>query len=92
MGKPVLVYIREDDLQFVPDQMRTDLRFIQVTPDTIEDDLRRVLAMSRSGLRDLAFRSRAYVERWHDPAMIAGEILQDYQAALSRGKGPGCAA
>lgn len=92
LGKPVLVYIREDDLQFVPDQMRADLPFIQVTPDTIEDGLRRVLAMPRTELRDLAMRSRAYVERWHNPAMIAAEILQDYQAALSRGKAPGCAA
>ncbi len=92
LGKPVLVYVREDDLQFVPEQMRAELPFIQVTPDTIEDGLLRVLAMSRADLRALAIRSRAYVERWHDPAMITAEILHDYQAALSRGKAPACAA
>jgi glycosyltransferase involved in cell wall biosynthesis len=92
LGKPVLVYIREDDLRFIPDQMRSDLPFIQVTPDTIEDGLRRALTMSRGELLGLAIRSRAYVERWHDPAMIAAEILQDYRVALSCRKDQGCAA
>lgn len=91
LGKPVLVYIREDDLMFLPDQMVSDLPVIQVTPDTIEDGLRRVLTMSRDELLNLAIRSRAYVERWHDPARIAAEILQDYRAALSCRKDQGCA-
>lgn len=92
LGKPVLVYIREDDLHFIPAQMRSDLPFVLVTPDTIEDGLRRVLAMPRAELLELARRSRAYVERWHDPARIAAEILQDYQAALIRGNAPACKA
>lgn len=90
LGKPVLVYLREDDLKYVPEQMQRDLPFIQVTPDTIEDGLRRVLRMSRADLRDLAVRSRAYVERWHNPAAIAAHIFQDYQAAFARRKVTGC--
>ncbi len=92
LGKPVLVYIREDDLNFIPDQMRSELPFIQVTPETIQDGLRSVLTMPRDALLDLAIRSRAYVERWHDPSIIAAEILQDYRAALSCRKDEGCAA
>lgn len=92
LGKPVVVYIREDDLQFVPNQMRAELPFIKVTPDTLEEGLRRALAMPRSALFEMARQSRTFVERWHDPAKIAAEILQDYRAALNRGKGSPCAA
>lgn len=92
LGKPVLVYIREEDLHFIPAQMRSDLPFVQVTPDTIEDGLRRVLAMPRAELFELSRRSRAYVERWHDPATIAADIMQDYHAALGRGNAPACSA
>ena len=91
LGKPVVVYIREDDLRFIPDEMRSDLPFVQVTPDNIEDGIRRVLNMSRGELLDLAIRSRIYVERWHDSEKIAVEVLQDYRAAVSRRRDKGCA-
>lgn len=82
LGKPVLVYIREEDLDFIPAAMRADLPFIRVTPDSIADGLRQALTMHRSALQELGRKSRAYVERWHDPLRIAGEIMKDYQAAL----------
>lgn len=84
LGKPVVVYIREEDLQFIPAAMRADLPFIRVTPDTIEEGLRRTLTMPRTELVELARRSRAFVERWHDPLRIATEIKADYEAALRK--------
>lgn len=83
LGKPVLVYLREEDLHFIPEQMRADLPFINTNPFTIKDRLRDVLCMSREELVDLAQRSRAYVERWHDPMQIAASIADDYLASIN---------
>jgi len=67
LGKPVLVYIRHEDLTFIPRAMRSDLPFVEVNPDTIRDGLLQVLRMPRQELHELGRRSRAFVERWHDP-------------------------
>jgi len=86
LGKPVLVYIREEDLHFIPEQMKADLPFIRVTPETVEESLRQVLEMSRDELLRLGQLSRKYVERWHDPVAIASEIKADYEQSLKRRK------
>jgi hypothetical protein len=83
LGKPVVVYIREEDLKFIPPEMAADLPFIQATPGSIESALRKVLEMPRAQLLELAMRSRAYVERWHDPVTIAKRIKADIEQALS---------
>lgn len=84
LGKPVLVYIRQEDLPFIPEAMRADLPFIQVTPSTIDVGLRAVLDMSRQELVALAKKSRAYVERWHDPMAIARRVKRDYELVLRK--------
>ncbi len=87
LGKPVLVYLREDDLRFIPSDMRENLPFVQVNPDTIEAGLKKMLEMPRDELVALGKSSRSYVEMWHDPVKIAQEIKADYEAALKkRGK------
>lgn len=83
LGKPVVVYIRDKDLKFIPSEMAADLPFIQATPTSIESALRKVLDMPRAQLLELAKRSRAYVERWHDPVNIAKRIRADIEQALS---------
>lgn len=83
LGKPVIVYIRDEDLQFIPAEMREDLPFIRITPDTVKDSLRQALGMSRQALFDLAQRSRAFVEKWHDPLTIAAQIKADYDKAFT---------
>ena len=87
LGKPVLVYLREDDLHFLPAEMRRELPCIQVTPDSVEQALQNVLDMPRPELVELGKKSRAYVERWHDPLKIAADIKRDYEAALQRSRG-----
>lgn len=86
LGKPVMVYIREEDLQFIPAEMKDELPFLRVTTESVTEDLRRLIDMPREELFALAQRSRRYVEKWHDPLRIAGEIKQDYENAL-RAKG-----
>ncbi|SEE43528.1 glycosyltransferase family 1 protein [Pseudomonas anguilliseptica] len=79
LGKPVLVYIRDEDLGFIPPEMKADLPFLQITPVTVEDALRDLLLMPRESLVALGKRSRAFVERWHDPLNIARDIKEDYE-------------
>lgn len=82
LGKPVLVYLREEDFKFVPTKMVEDFPFIQVCPETIRDGLEKLLNMSRSELLNLGKLSRRYVESWHDPIRIVNDIKSDYERAL----------
>lgn len=82
LGKPVLVYIREEDLRFIPDEMRSDLPFIRVDPSSVKNCLRDVILMPRAELVEIAIKSRAYVEKWHSPERIANMISQDYLQSL----------
>jgi len=84
LGKPVIAYIRHDDLQFIPAKMRDDLPIIQAEPESIYKVLGQVLSMPRYDLLDLAKRSRAYVEHWHDPKAIAQRIKTDMEIALEQ--------
>lgn len=87
LGKPVMAYIREEDLCFIPDGMRTDLPILKTSLETLKYDLRRAITMPRKQLLALAYSSRAYVERWHDPMRIANEIRNDHLKALrARGR------
>jgi hypothetical protein len=63
--------------------MAAELPFIQATPNGIESTLREVLEMPRAKLLELAKRSRAYVERWHNPIEIARRIKLDIEQAIS---------
>ncbi len=78
MGKPVAVYIREEDRSFVPPEMWNDLPVIKISPDSIEEDLLRWISYPES-LVDLGRRSRAFVERWHDPVAIAEKLSRIYR-------------
>lgn len=77
LGKPVIVYIRDEDLKFIPEQMRHDLPFFRAIPGTIEDVMTRVLEMPRAELVEAGRISRAFVDRWHDPHFIARKIRDD---------------
>ncbi len=78
LGKPVVSYIREQDLQFIPKEMAAELPVISANPEDVEKKLEMILLMDRLELRDLGIRSRKYVEKWHDPEKIAKQILDDY--------------
>lgn len=77
LGKPVMVYLREDDLGFIPAEMRAELPFIRTAPDSLLDDLRTLLRTPRRRLIEAGKRGRAYVEKWHDPALIARRVVAD---------------
>ena len=79
LGKPVMVYIRDEDLQFIPAGMKAELPFLRVTMESVKEDLRRLVSMPRNELFALAHRSRRYVERWHDPLKIASALMRLYR-------------
>lgn len=81
MGKPVCVFIREEDLKFIPKQMARDLEeaVINVNPFNIENILEGYL--ENPGL--LYQRSKAgleYVHRWHDPIYVAKITRSVYES------------
>ncbi len=80
LQKPVVCYVREEDLTFVPEAMRRALPVVNATPETIYDTLKALLTTRRAELPELGRRGRAYVETWHNPARIAHEVAEDYQA------------
>lgn len=80
LARPAIAYLREGDLRFLPEQMRTELPVINATPTTIADVLRSWLTDRRDELAELGARSRRYVERWHDPVQIARRLKDDYGA------------
>lgn len=82
LGKPVVSYLREEDLKFIPPDMRNDIPIINATPETIYEVLRYWLADGKSRLREVGSRSRIYVEKWHDPLKIAARMKGEYECIL----------
>lgn len=81
LGKPVVVYLREPDLHYLPPGMKDELPFFRATPSTIRAALKEILDMPRTDLIATAKLSRAFVEKWHDPVKIAAKIAADYRQA-----------
>jgi len=84
LGKPVMCYIRREDLSFIPAEMRRQLPIIEARPDNVHDILRRWLARPLAEWRAHGEAGRRFVEAWHDPLLIAARVRQDYQSALER--------
>lgn len=80
MGKPVLCYLRESDLKFVPDEMGAELPIQNIRPDRLVDDLAKIL-QQQSLWNQWGVASRQFVERWHHPAKIARALTDVYQDA-----------
>jgi len=78
LGKPVVCYIRDADLRHLPPAMAEELPVIRATPDSLLDVLSDLMHAPQR-LVELGQRSRAFVQRWHDPLKIARRLLQLYR-------------
>lgn len=87
LGKPVVAYIRDRDLHFIPPAMRAELPVVNATPDSITRVLRELLTVRRHELGELGMRSRRYAEVWHDPARIASHLKSTYQNLINQSHG-----
>lgn len=81
LGKPVVVYLREADLGFVPGELCAELPVVRATARTIADVMRTLISAPRAEVEEIGRRSRAFVEHWHDPRKIAARTLCDYAEA-----------
>lgn len=86
LERPVVAYLRDEDLVYLPPGMREEIPVISAGPDTIYDRLKELLTTRRSELAEIGRRGRAYVSRWHDPLRIAQGIIADYEAAVGGGR------
>lgn len=87
LERPVVTYLRKDDLDFVPPEMRAEIPVIEAEPATIHGVLRELLTTRRDEMSEIGRRGREYVRRWHDPLRIARELVADYEAAVGRIRG-----
>lgn len=81
MGKPVAVYIREEDLKHIPKRMAEDLlsAVINISPFSIEETLELYL-QNRELLAQKSQASMEYVNRWHDPVYVANLTKEVYES------------
>lgn len=80
MGKPVVCFIRKEDLKLIPLAMADDLPFIEAEPSSIYEVLKKWLTKRKNDLAERGRKSRKFVEHWHDPDQIASGVIKDYQA------------
>jgi hypothetical protein len=92
LGKPVICYIREEDLTFIPPGMRKDLPLINANPSTLYRVAKEWLTGRKHELQGVGRRGRAYVEQWHDPLRVARRLKEGYEAieAKMRPRGAPC--
>ena len=83
LGKPVISYIRNEDLKFIPQEMRDEIPIISASPATIESVLEHWLTEEKDELHKRGLASRAFVEKWHSPKKIATNMLREYSSAVS---------
>ena len=78
LKKPVVCYINEDDLVAIPPDMKKELPLYSADRSNLLEKLR--LLCSDAKLRQsLGERGRKFVEKWHDPLIIAKQLLASYK-------------
>lgn len=87
LERPVISYLREEDLALLPSDMRAEIPVISAEPATITDVMRELLTTRRGELAEIGRRGGEYVRRWHDPLRIAQELVTDYEAAVTARRG-----
>jgi glycosyltransferase involved in cell wall biosynthesis len=81
LAKPVVAYIRESDLRFIPRRMQEELPVLNATSTRLKDVLR-PLIRSAEKRRNVGERSRRFVEKWHHPSAVAAITTAAYQQAM----------
>ncbi|MEW5758298.1 MAG: glycosyltransferase family 1 protein [Candidatus Omnitrophota bacterium] len=84
LAKPVICYINEADLKFIPSEMKNDLPIINANQNTIYQVLKEYLTSKKDALSEIGKMSRQYVEKWHNPIKIATELKLDYERILTK--------
>lgn len=77
-GVPVISYIRESDLKYIPKAMSEALPIIQVTPDTIYEVLLHLVA-GDINLSELSAKSIDFFNQYHSIEAVSEKLLSVYR-------------
>lgn len=79
MGKPIMVYIHEEDLVHIPSEMAKDLMdsVFNTNIVDIQADIERII-LNKQILLEYSQKSTYYVEKWHNPVSVAKLMNQYY--------------
>lgn len=80
MGIPLAVFIREEDLQFIPRDMAKQLKetIININPFNIEEELSKYIE-NPFLLYEKSKAALDYVNKWHDPLYVASITKKYYE-------------
>jgi hypothetical protein len=81
LGRPVVCYVdQEPARRHAPPELLRELPIVAATQGNLTEVLRALLTERREEYPELARRSRAFAERWHDPAAIGERMRAEYEA------------
>jgi hypothetical protein len=83
LGKPVISYIRQEDLKFIPAEMADDLPVVNANIENLDAVLMELVNNVAARI-ELGEKGRAYVEKWHDPVKVAQMTLEYYHGNHSK--------
>jgi len=81
LGKPVVSYIRKEDLRFIPAEMANELPVVNANPGNL-DTVLQGLVQDVGRRQVLGKKGRAYVEKWHDSVKVAQTMLRYYEGKV----------
>lgn len=85
LGKPVCAYIREEDLKFVPESMRSELPILRATPESLCSVIRE-LYHNPAVVPELGRKARRFFEVHHSINIVGSAICEDYESSLGLGE------
>lgn len=65
LGIPVICYIREEDLGFIPQQMRKEIPIINADQFNLEKKIIEFMRLTKKQVNDLSQKSIRYIHKWH---------------------------
>jgi hypothetical protein len=83
LGKPVLAYLRDEDFKFISQEMAHDIPVINVNHCTLAEKLEMLISSPKSSIQKIGYKSRKYVEKWHNPKHITNLIVDDINSTFN---------
>jgi glycosyltransferase involved in cell wall biosynthesis len=82
LGRPVVCFLDDETARrHAPPELLEELPIVRASRDDLANVLRALVTERRGEYPELARRSRAFAERWHDPAAIGERMRAEYEAA-----------
>ncbi len=77
-GMPVVAHLLPEDIVRIPAGMAAEIPIITANPSTVTGKLQDLINMPAGGMDRLSMKSRKFVERWHNPQIIAKQVIDRY--------------